>query len=101
MFDRLQKWMAKNKISPLMVLATMNVVLIVGFFAVLFLLIQAQNRPVSQTPQVIVLPNGDVTQVVTPQATSPEQVGDIQMVIPTLTVGPSPTAPSNPFDVGG
>jgi TolB protein len=100
MRDRLGQWMKDRRISPVMVLAVMNLVFIVAFVVVLVLFIN-NSQNVSLTPQVIVLPNnatpGENGVLPTPE----QQVQGISVNVPTLTAGPSPTPPLNPFDVGG
>src|SRR5574341_814386 len=99
MRDRMGQWMKDRRISPVIVLAVMNLVFIVAFVVVLVLFLNARSVPA--TPQVIVLPNNATSASNGGLPTPAQQVQGISVNVPTLTAGPSPTAPSNPFDVGG
>jgi len=99
MLDRLRTWLAAHHLSPVMILAATNIVFIVAFAVAIALFIQAQNAPV--TPQVVVLPNESSATPANALATPVQAVQGLQVSVATLTPGPSPTAPTNPFDVGG
>lgn len=101
MLDRLQQWMKQNNISPVVVLGVLNIFFIGAFLFVLVLFLTSRTAPTSVTPQIIIAPNGDTPLAPTGQAAATQAVGGFDVNIPTLTAGPSPTAPSNPFDVGG
>jgi WD40-like Beta Propeller Repeat len=104
MLERIQNWMKRNNISPLLVMGLLNVIFIGAFLFILFLFITSRGNanPPLLTPQIIIAPNGDTPLPgVTSNAPPTENPGGFQVNVPTLTAGPSPTAPSNPFDVGG
>jgi TolB protein len=104
MFERLQNWMKKNNISPVLVLGVMNLFFIGAFIIVLVLFLSSRSgQPaVTDTPQILVIPNGDTPLAPASPIGSTQAVSGFQPVnAPALTAGPSPTAPSNPFDVGG
>lgn len=103
MFDRLQKWLKQNHISPVLVLGVMNIFFIVAFLFILVLFVTARNDPAATTiPQIVVIPNGDTPLAATGSVPPTQSVSGFQPVnLATFTAGPSPTAPSNPFDVGG
>ncbi|HLB47465.1 MAG TPA: hypothetical protein VJL59_10710, partial [Anaerolineales bacterium] len=100
MLDRLKKWLAEHHISPVVILAGMNVIFVAAFLVVLVLFLQSRSVPA--TPQVIVMPNSTANAQGGDLPTAVLQVQGLPVTgVATLTPGPSPTAPSNPFDVGG
>ncbi|MBI3241142.1 MAG: PD40 domain-containing protein [Chloroflexi bacterium] len=101
MRDRFQKWLAGRSIPPLAVIVGLNLLFLVGLAIVVIAIVGNNNVPA--TPAV-------ATKLVVVTATPPPDQGlptpviaepSFPVIAITPTVGPSPTPPSNPFDVGG
>ncbi|MBI3177784.1 MAG: PD40 domain-containing protein [Chloroflexi bacterium] len=82
--------------ATVLLLGALNVVLLVGFAVAVYLLTQNSNQPAPKATQPLL-----ATVAATSLPTPIVEVQSIEVTAITPTPGPSPTAPANPFDVGG
>lgn len=100
MRDRLQQWLTSRNIPPLALIVGLNLLFLVGLAIVVIAILSnnAPPTPVVATQLVVVTATPPPDQTLpTPVVAGPS----FPVIAITPTVGPSPTPPSNPFDVGG
>ena len=101
MRDRLQQWLASRNIPPLAIIVGLNILFLIGLAIVVIAVVSNNTSPatpVLATQLVVVTATGQAQQGL-PTPVVPEPSFPVIAVTPT--VGPSPTPPSNPFDIGG